>query len=59
MEPVAFKPEQNMVANVCDLNTYYVKTKNGIECMSSQQILQNLDALRPYNRKDLEMMIKQ
>ena len=59
MEPVAFKPEQNMVANVCDLNTFYVKTKDGIECMSSQQILQNLDALRPYNRKDLEMMIKQ
>jgi len=59
MEPVAFKPEQNMVANVCDLNTYYVKTKDGIECMSYQQILQNLDALRPYNRKDLEMMIKQ
>jgi hypothetical protein len=58
MEPVAFKPEQNMVANVCDANRFYVKTKDGIECMSSQQILQNLDALRPYNRKDLEMMIQ-
>lgn len=59
LEPIAFKPEQNMVANVCDLNTFYVKTKEGIECMTSQQVLQNLDALRPYNRKDLELMIKQ
>lgn len=59
LEPVAFRPNENMVANVCDLNTFYVKTKDGIECMTSRQVLQNLDALRPYNRKDLEMMIQQ